>query len=77
MSARKETIVFDGSTTSRTAGPARIPARISPITTGTKRRPRSPSSGPPRPARTIATSVPKLTAAIVADGEEVCSTRDC
>jgi len=37
-----------------------MPARISPITTGTKRRPAMPSSGPPKPASTIIKSIPKL-----------------
>jgi hypothetical protein len=49
-----------GCTVPSTAGPTRIPATISPTTTGTNLRVATPSSGPPRPASTISTSVPKL-----------------
>jgi hypothetical protein len=61
ISARNEIEPFAGLTASSTVGPTRMPARISPMTTGTKRRPAIPSSGPPRPASMITTSVPKLT----------------
>ena len=55
-SARNEIVGSVGSTTPSTSGPTRMPARISPTTTGTKLRPSSPSSGPPRPASTITTA---------------------
>ena len=61
ISPRNAIVPLAGFTASSTAGPTRMPARISPITTGTNRRPATPSSGPPSPASTITISVPKLT----------------
>lgn len=58
-SPRKEIVVSAGSTAPSTAGPTTIPAAISPIITGTKRVPTTPSSGPASPASTITVNVPK------------------
>jgi hypothetical protein len=60
-SLRKSTVGSVVSTASSPVRPITTPARISPITSGTKMLRPAPSSGPARPASTINARTPKFT----------------